>query len=260
MKTHAPERTWRVVITRSRRGNAALAEMLRAGGFSPVPVDTLEFAPPEDWTKVDARLTSLQEFHWLLFTSATGARFFLERMKRLSLKLPWQGRPAVAAVGEGTASALRKEGVRVEFVPSTFTAQSLAEQLPRGRGGDVLILRAEEGDPEMVPILERDGFKVTDLAIYRTSPLVGGGEDAGRAVRGADAIVFASPSAVEAFAASLDPPVAASPLARSLPAFCIGPVTASAARERGFERVLTPETHTLESLLQCLSAAAGEAR
>ncbi len=80
------------------------------------------------------------------------------------------------------------------------------------------------------------------------------------ALRDADAIVFASPSAVEAFMRRLDS--AGSALTKRLLAVCIGPVTATAAREHGFERILTPKTHTVESLVGELGRAAeqGEAR
>ncbi len=164
----------KVVITRSRKGNAELARSLKAVGLEPIPIDTIEFLPPEDWSSVDASLKRLGEFDWLLITSPTGAEFFAQRMKALSLPVPWNGRPAVAAVGEKTSAALQREGIKVDFVPTEYLTKALAEQLPRTRGTRLLILRADVGDPEVVATLERDGFLVTDLAIYRTSSVAGG--------------------------------------------------------------------------------------
>ena len=37
---------------------------------------------------------------------------------------------------------------------------------------------------------------------------------------------------------------------REMRVACIGPVTAKAARERGFERVVMPESHTINSLVE----------
>jgi uroporphyrinogen-III synthase len=252
----------KVVITRSRKGNAELARSLKAAGFEPVPIDTIEFLSPEDWSNIDASLKRLGEFDWLLFTSPTGAEFFAKRMKALSLPIPWIGKPEVAAVGERTGAALQKEGVKVGFVPSAYLTRALAEQLPRGRGTRLLMLRADIGDPEVVAILERAGFRVTDLTIYRTSSVAGEeGEAMEAALRDADAIVFASPSAVEAFMRRLDSDVAASALTKRLLAACIGPVTAKAAKERGFEHIITPKTHTIEAIVRQLgSAAQGEGR
>ncbi len=247
----------RVVITRSRKGNAELARKLKALGFEPVPIDTIEFLPPEDWSHVDASLTMLGEFDWLVFTSPTGVEFFAQRMKALSLSVPWRGKPAVAAVGEKTSAALQREGIKVDFVPSEYLTRALAEQLPRGLGKRLLMLRADIGDPEIVATLERGGFRVDDLAIYRTSSVAASDDDEIEpALEEADAIIFASPSAVEAFMRRLDSASAASALTKRLLAVCIGPVTAAAARERGFERILAPKTHTIESLVRELGAAA----
>jgi len=250
----------KVVITRSRRGNAELARSIKAIGLEPISVDTIEFSPPEDWSRVDASLAKLAEFDWLLFTSPTGAEFFAGRMRALSLPVPWSGSPEVAAVGEKTSAALQREGINVVFVPSVYLTRELAEQLPRGRGDRLLILRADIGDPEVVATLERAGFKVTDLAVYRTSAAEGDEEHAVEpALRDAAAIAFASPSAVEAFMERIGSQGEASSMAKRLLAVCIGPVTAKAARARGFERIVTPKTHTIESLVQELgSAARGE--
>lgn len=246
----------RVVITRSRKGNAELAAKLKARGFQSVSVDTIEFLPPEDWSGVDGSLRMLGGFDWLLFTSATGAEFFAQRMRALSLPVRWQGKPLVGVVGERTSAALRKEGIKVDFVPSAYLTRALAEELPRGRGKDVLVLRADIGEPEFVPTLERAGFRVTDLPIYTTSHLAESSGDAESATSGADAIIFASPSAVEAFMKRFDSSEAASSMAKKMLALCIGPVTAAAAKERGFERVLSAKTHTTDGVLQCLADAA----
>jgi len=252
----------KVVITRSRKGNAELARSLKAFGFEPIQVDTIEFLPPEDWSSVDASLKKLREFDWLLLTSQTGAEFFAQRMKALSLAMPWGGKPEVAVVGEKTRAALQREGINVGFVPSAYLTRALAEQLPRARGRRLLILRADIGDPEVVATLQREGFRVTDLAVYRTSSVATDEEEAKEpALRGADAIVFASPSAVEAFMKRLDSDAAASVLTKRLLAVCIGPVTAKAARGRGFERIIAPKIHTIEGLVAELeSAAQGEGR
>lgn len=248
----------KVVITRSMKGNAELASKLRKLGFEPVSIDGLEFLPPSDWSGIDSSLSRLDEFDWLLFTSATGAEFFARRMNLLGLPMAWRGKPAVAAVGEKTSAALEKLGIEVDFVPSVYLAKALAEELPRGRGKEVLILRAEGGDPDVVPTLVRGGFNVTDHALYRTSPLADQKNRPENAPTDADAIIFASPSAVEAFMKRFDSAEVASGLTKGLLALCIGPVTAAAAKERGFERVLTPKVHTLDGVLERLREAAEE--
>ncbi len=254
-----PRSIRKVVITRSRKGNADLAKSMANLGFDPVAIDTLDFLPPEDWSQVDAALSKLSEFDWLLFTSVTGVDQFAKRMSALALSTKWRGRPKVGAVGEKTGAAVKKEGIKVAFVPTVFVTRALAEQLPRDQGKRVLLLRADVGDPEAASILERAGFEVHDVTIYRTIP-ISPSDDAPieRELRDADAIVFASPSAVEGFIQRLGPVAKGSVLPKRLLAVCIGPVTERAAREHGFERLLTSKTHTIDGVLQTLKGAAAE--
>lgn len=242
----------KVAITRSKKGNAALAEKLRARGFQPIAINTIEFLSPDDWSEVDSRLRTLASFDWVVFTSPTGAEFFGSRMRALSLLLP-KGKPRVAAVGDQTAEALEAEGVEADFVPSSFLTSALARELPETRGREVLLLRADIGDQKLVSSLEGRGFDVTDVSIYRTRSARKVGDDPG--LDAADAILFASPSAVEAFMGREFPP-GYNPL--SSLAVCIGPVTAAAASKQGFARVATSRVHTTDGLIDALEMAASE--
>jgi uroporphyrinogen III methyltransferase / synthase len=241
----------RVVLTRTREGNEESASMVRALGFEPIAVECLELLPPRDWSPIDSSLRALSTFDWVVFTSGRGAALFKERMDFLGLELKWRGRPSVAAVGEGTATELRESGVPVAFVPSEFLTLKLASELPAGEASigkqRVLLLRADMGDPKMADILARRGFEVVEHAIYRTEAFSSrGGAITG--LEGADAILFASPSAVEGFTSRLGGEDS-SIMKRKLAA-CIGPVTAKSARDHGFERIVTPKAHTFKSLLQ----------
>ena len=240
----------RVVLTRTREGNEEFASRVRAQGFEPISVECLELLPPRDWSPIDSSLRAIGTFDWVVFTSSRGAILFKERMDFLGFDLKWRGRPSVAAVGEGTARELRESGVPVAFVPSEFLTLRLASELPLGDASigkqRVLLLRADMGDPQMVDVLARRGFEVVEHAIYRTEALSLRG-DALAGLEGADAILFASPSAVEGFTSRLGVKDS-SKMKRKLAA-CIGPVTAKAAKEHGFEKIVTPKAHTFEALL-----------
>lgn len=236
----------KVVITRSHEGNLDLASRLEKLGIEALPLDLLSFAPPDDWDAVDASLKSLSSYEWVLFTSSTGVKFFAERMHFLGLATQWVPPPRVGAVGDGTAEALRREGVRVDFTPKKFLAAALAEELPQGVG-KVLLLRADRASRTPTQILLQRGFLVDDVSIYVTKNR--------RAeelppIEDADAIVFASPSAVESFCERISSAELA--LARRKTAACIGPVTAAAAREHGFATIVQPDSHTFDSLLDLL--------
>lgn len=232
-----------VVITRSQAGNEELARRLKLAGVHPISVDTITIAPPIDWMEVDRLLRNLPDFDWVVFTSSTGAKHFGNRMKALSLKLPWVGRPRIAAVGQQTAKALSGVSVEPDFVPSKYTTSTLGEELPAENGERVMLLRSDIADPRLADKLVDRGFIVEETAIYRTLPAKGPNPK----IKDADLIVFASPSAVKSFCSL----VAEEELrnVKRLRAVCIGPVTESAARERGFSNTTTPESFSLDAVL-----------
>ncbi len=233
-----------VVITRSKKGNAELAANLRQRGFNPIAVDTISFLPPKSWTGIDASLRALRSYDWVVFTSVTGVEVFAQRMDELSLELPRGERPSFAAVGKSTAGALSKLGGSGAFIPSVYLTQKLAEELPIARGRRALVLRADIADPALSETLKKRGFEVTEFPVYRTEY---GGADGDVRLDGADLIVFASPSSVGGFCMK----ASASKLDsyRALRVACIGPVTAKAARDHGFNNIITPKIQTFDALV-----------
>jgi uroporphyrinogen-III synthase len=237
-------RSKRVVLTRSREGNAELSSRLAGLGFSPIEIDTLVFSPPSDWSQVDALIGRLASFDWLLLTSATGVRFFAQRARRLNLRMPWSGKPNIAAVGPKTASALAALGLKTDFVPSSYRISALADELPSTGGLRVLLLRADIADGGLFDRLQERGFDVEASSIYSTSTSKG---DRPQNLHDADFVVFASPSAVRGLCSRLRPEELSE--LRKAKALCIGPVTESAAKEHGFSDTFLPPVYTLDAVL-----------
>jgi uroporphyrinogen-III synthase len=239
----------KVLITRSREGNEGLAEMLEARGHVPIKVDVLSFEGPQDWGEVDRCLGRLPEYDWVVFTSATGVRAFLERAKLVGIRADWQAANRVAAVGDATARLLKENGVRVDFVPSRFLTAALAEELPGP--GRVLLLRAGGVERGMAGRLQERGFTVEEVPVYETR--FERVQDA-RALEKADIVLFGSPSAVEGLCSQLTES-ALHDLVRK-PAGCVGPVTARAASAWGFSKIIQPERHTFDALVDAITEVA----
>ena len=49
-------------------------------GAQPIVLPTIEISPPEDWSAVDAAISRLTEFDWIIFTSVNGVKGLLGRM------------------------------------------------------------------------------------------------------------------------------------------------------------------------------------
>ena len=244
MRVEAPAGP-KIVVARSAEGNSELSVRIRSLGMIPVPVDTVEFSEPSDWSKVDRALTDIGKFDWIALTSPRGASLFARRMKKVGIR-PAERLPRMAAVGEATADRVREEGFAVGFVPSEFTTVELGRQLPTKFGRRVLLLRAEKAGQEVVNTLERRGFSVTSVPIYRTRFM--GRRYRGTRIADAKAVLLGSPSEVEGLARRLTP-AALGRLKSKAVAICIGPVTARSAREEGFKHVAASKVHTFDALL-----------
>jgi uroporphyrinogen III methyltransferase/synthase len=194
-------------------------------------------------------------FAWVVFTSAAGVRALLDRLRARGGDGP-AIRGRVAAVGEGTARALREAGVEPDLVPSTFTTAALARGLPRG-SGRVLLARADIAPPDLDRAVGAKGWTVVRVDAYRTRPVrrlparVAGALREGRV----DAVTFTSASTVEGFARLAGEALRASP--RRPAVVCIGPVTAGAARARGLSVDAVARPHTIDGLVAALERVLG---
>jgi len=246
----------RVVVTRPREQAADLCRMLVDAGAVPVVMPLISIEPLEDTRGLDEAIGRLESYDWLVFVSANGAECFAQRLAEARPGFEWSpGRPQTAAIGPGTAAALERVGIRVDFLPSTSTGAGLAEELARRQPlveRRVLMPRALEGRPDAAAILRRSGAVVDDIPVYRTGPVALSAEDLSALDDGVDSVLFLSGSAVAAWQGQAQ---AGGPLAgRAGDAVvaCIGPSTAAAARSMGLPVDVEAPAHSLEGLLSAL--------
>ena len=197
-----------VLLTRAQGENAELIARLRAFGIAAEERPCIRIEQLGDPAPLREALAALTADDLLVVTSPAGARAVERASGGLGCHAP------AAAVGLATREACAAAGLRVAFMPSVPTGRALAEELPLPRG-TVLLARSDRAAPEPAEILSRRGAVVGEVVAYRTVavPL--------DRVPDADAVVFASPSAVEGYAAAMVQPRLA---------IAIGPSTADRVR------------------------------
>lgn len=236
----------RIVITRAETQAAEFAEKIRAHGGEPVFFPTIAFAPLDDFQQLDSNLARPETFDWVVFTSANGVRAVAERLRILGMDMAALADTRVAAIGTGTAHALMQENIRVDFIPTKFLGEQIARELPVTADTRALLLRADLASQELADGLTARGVAVTDIDAYRTIPAAPSPLD----WRGVDAVTFTSASTVKHCWQLLDDTSRAHLTTRDI--FCIGPVTASAARELNLPVTAVASTHTLDGLLDAM--------
>src|SRR4030088_1136252 len=113
----------RILTTRTRHQASELAAQLEALGATPILIPTIEIGPPSTFAALDAALTCLRTYDWLVFTSPNAVEAFHRRAQFLHLtQLPKH----IAAIGPATLTPANAIGLTDDLVPSQYIVQSLA--------------------------------------------------------------------------------------------------------------------------------------
>ena len=225
-----------VLLTRSRAESADLVGRLRAVGIRSEVCPCVRVEELADPGPLRDAVAALSGDDLLVVTSAAAARAIARATGGQGCRAP------VAAIGATTGAACAAAGLRVAFTPSAPSGRALAEEVPLPRG-TVLLARSDRAAAQTAEILWQRGAIVGEIVAYRTVPLpLAEAPDA-------DAVVFASPSAVEGYAAAN---------VRPRLAIAVGPTTADRVRARlGIDPVIaTPDAAALVRAIR--SALGGE--
>jgi uroporphyrinogen III methyltransferase / synthase len=237
----------RILVTRPRAQADSLCERLATLGAQPILFPTIEIAPPEDYGPLDQALASLAEYDWVILTSVNGVAAFWSRLQAVGAALPPSVR--LAAIGPATAQALEEQGVRAEFVPDEYIAESIVAGLGDVQGQRVLLPRADIARRALGDDLAARGAIVTEVVAYRTLPAAPDPAGLAELRRGVDVIIFTSSSTVRNFVALVGS------ASHSLTAVvaCIGPITAATAHDAGLPVNVVAQEYTTEGVVAALA-------
>jgi uroporphyrinogen III methyltransferase/synthase len=227
-----------VAVTRARAQASTLAARLRSLGATVIEAPAIRIEP------LDTPLPSLDGYDLVCVTSPNGAELLLDRLRDAR---DLAGR-TVAAIGPGTAAALRARGVEPDVVPERAVAEGLVEALAGVPAERVLVARGAEGRDVLPDALRERGAQVDVLPLYRTvaEPL----DEATRtAAAAADYLLFTSASSVRFFTEAAGEEALHGPRLVS-----IGPATSAALREQGAEPHVEADPHTPDGLVDALLA------
>ena len=241
----------RILVTRAQAQAATLSDQLSAEGADVIemPATKIESA---DESNIDAVITRLASYHWLIFTSQNGVRVFWSALRRHGLDSRALGKSKVAAVGPATADSLLDHGIAVDVSPERFVAEALLDAL-RERDdvrGSRILYAAAEGARDVLPQgLAEMGASVDRVNLYRSIPDGGGADDVRTRLLGGDIdlVTFTSASAVRAFVTTVGDEAAKRAKAAS-----IGPVTSEAIRAAGLEMAVEADVATMGGLVDAI--------
>jgi uroporphyrinogen-III synthase len=234
-----------ILVTRPQERASELIESLLARGAAAIEAPAIRLEPAPPGSALDRAIHALAagRYSWVVFTSPKTVEVCFSRGEALRSS----GIPArVAAVGDGTAEALRRHGREPDLVPRTFTTAALGRSFPRGEG-KVLLPRADIASPDLEEAVRAKGWTPVRVTAYRTIVPRSLPREARRAIEDSrvDAIVFTSASTVHGF-------VRLAGVMTGPKVVCMGPVTARAARQAGLRVHAVARPHTVDGLISAL--------
>jgi uroporphyrinogen III methyltransferase/synthase len=245
-----------ILVTRPEHQSHDLQEQLRNLGANVLCQPAIEISQPCDWSPVDNAISRLLEFDWLVFSSANGVHYFLNRLQSLGCDLRSLSQIKLAAIGPATTAALAEYHLRADLCPPEYRAEQLAAEIaPHAPGRKFLLARASRGREVLAELLTAAGAAVEQVVVYDSRDVQSASDEV-RAALAAGEIDWVT--------------VTSSAIARSIIQLfgddlrktrlaAISPLTAEVLTELGFPPRAVATTYTTEGLVAAiLTAEAGK--
>jgi uroporphyrinogen III methyltransferase / synthase len=245
----------RIIVTRAREQASTFLSALSKMGAECLEFPTIQVVPPEHFEVLDRSVLEVETYHWLVFTSVNGVKYFFARLEALNRDVRDLKGVKIAAIGPATAEAVRSKGLRVDLVPGEYRAESMVEAFKNEdiQGRRILLPRAREAREILPEELRKLGAVVDVVEAYRTVKPEEDKEKILGMLRqgGIHMVTFTSSSTVSNFVDMFQGAPLLEWMEKTAVA-CIGPVTAKGAEENGMKVALVAPEYTIPSFTKAI--------
>ena len=130
----------------------------------------ISIGDPDDLNPLDEALNQINDFHWIIFSSSNGIKFVDKRLRYFNSSLKeCSKKTKIAVVGENLKT-LDDFGIKADFIPPEFVAESLIDNFPvSGYGLRVFVPRVQTGGRDLIADqFRKAGSRVFEVAAYET--------------------------------------------------------------------------------------------
>lgn len=239
-----------IVVTRAREQISSLVNKLEELGANVIEVPTISIRPI-NYEKLKYEQSNIKKYTHIIFTSINGVKIFMNSLLE-DQDIRALGNVMIYAIGDGTSNELMKYGIKADFVPSKFVAETLFDEIKDHikSTDEVLLPRALKARPVLYDKLS-ELCKVVEVPIYDTVR-----EEIGLEViedlktLKIDYITFTSSSTVVNFVKSTNYDIAEN--IKKAKIISIGPITSETAEKYGFKVYKEAEIHNIENLVKVM--------
>ena len=190
----------KILITRHKDKNFALKDKLEQEGARVHCIDTIDFKPIEDKTKLTKAFDNIAHYDYLVFNSSKGVEYFIKEFILYKKDLRALGNLKIVAMGEITKNKIEEFYLSAELVYDGSASLGYIELLKENvkREEKLLIITSDISEKGKYEDLKEycAGLEVVDA--YSTVTLKISYNQVHK-VEDADIITFHSPSAVKSF-------------------------------------------------------------
>lgn len=267
----------KVIVTRSRNQSSELVEALENLGAEATEFPTIKIISPQSYDELDnaikkilnSRLLSGRRpsevvdptpdsplsYDWIIFTSVNGVSSFLDRLYYLGSDVRDLKGIKLAAIGPATAGKLKELGLKIDYIPSNYKAESVIEGFKdKGvKGAKILIPRAKVAREILPDKLREFGAQVDVVTAYQTI-IDGSYADKIREMlekEEIDIVTFTSSSTVKNFVEILKD-VDLKKVLKNVTVAGIGPITSKTAEELGLKVDISAKEYTIKGLVEAI--------
>jgi len=246
-----------VLVTRPVGQATPLIERFSACGAATLLQPAITIGAVDDWSSVDRAIERLASYDWLVFSSANGVQFFLDRLLATGGDLRQMGNCRLAAIGPATAATLAEYHLRVDIQPDDYRAEALADQLtPQSTGKRLLLLRASRGREVLAETLLAAGADVEQVVVYESRDVTKPQAEIAAALAAGqiDWMTVTSSAIARSLVHMFGDALRQTQLA------AISPLTAAMLSEAGYPPSVVAAESTTEALLRSIVEACGDER
>jgi uroporphyrinogen-III synthase len=244
-----------VLITRGAGEGEKLASQVKEYGGIPHVIPLIDFKARTVEEDLEHR-RKLFTYNWIIFTSKNGVRYFFEQVKnspfhQITNRLPFK----IAVIGSKTKEFLQKQyGFEADFMPAAFTALDFTEEFlcKVPNPGRVLIPKGNLAKDLITRSLLNKNIYVDEWIVYTTFLPDKSIDILKKALLSFtfDFALFTSPSAFQHFIKALEIEDVNFPEAMEI--VSIGPATTRSIEAHGFKVSVSPDIHTMDSMIESL--------
>ncbi len=242
-----------VIVTRARAQASALTQKLEALGAKVIEAPAIKIVPANDYAPLDAAISNISTYKWLVLTSANGVEYFFEHLQSAGKDARALANIKIAAIGSATAKALAAHGITADLIPSAYRAEELVEALQSqvDAGDKILLARAKVAREVLPEALRKMGAAVDVVTAYETIADCENKDELIAALESGEAsvVTFTSSSTVTNLLQVLGDK--AELLSKAALA-AIGPVTSDTLTKHGYTAAINAAEYTINGLTEAI--------